>query len=86
LRWRRELVHLTDKGRQFLTKRGVEVDALERNKRPLAAPVSIGASASTISAAPSGRKFSSAQWENGWASREDNRARFRSAQSGRRNS
>jgi hypothetical protein len=35
LRWRRELVHLTDKGRQFLTKRGVEVDALERNKRPL---------------------------------------------------
>lgn len=35
LRWRRELVHLTDKGRQFLTARGVEVDALECNKRPL---------------------------------------------------
>ena len=35
LRWRGDLVHLTDKGRHFLTERGVDVDALERKKRPL---------------------------------------------------
>jgi DNA-binding transcriptional ArsR family regulator len=35
LRWRDELVQLTDRGRQFLAERGVDVDALERGKRPL---------------------------------------------------
>jgi hypothetical protein len=35
LRWRGEEVCLTGKGRQFLIDRGIEIDALERNKRPL---------------------------------------------------
>jgi len=35
LRWRGEEVCLTGKGRQFFIDRGIEVDALERKKRPL---------------------------------------------------
>jgi DNA-binding transcriptional ArsR family regulator len=35
LRWRGEVVCLTGKGRQFLIGRGIEIDAFERNKRPL---------------------------------------------------
>jgi DNA-binding transcriptional ArsR family regulator len=35
LRWRGEEVCLTAKGRQFFIDRGIEVDALERKKRPL---------------------------------------------------
>ena len=33
--WRDEVVHLTRKGRCFLTDRGIDVAALERKKRPL---------------------------------------------------
>ena len=33
--WRGEVVCLTGKGRQFLIGRGIEIDALERKKRPL---------------------------------------------------
>ena len=35
LRWRGEVACLTGKGRQFLIGRGIEIDAFERNKRPL---------------------------------------------------
>lgn len=35
LQWRDEAVCLTGKGRQFLIGRGIEIDALERKKRPL---------------------------------------------------
>jgi DNA-binding transcriptional ArsR family regulator len=35
LQWRGEVVCLTGKGRQFLIGRGIEIDALERKKRPL---------------------------------------------------
>ena len=35
LEWRGEVVCLTGKGRQFLIGRGIEIDALERKKRPL---------------------------------------------------
>jgi DNA-binding transcriptional ArsR family regulator len=35
LRWRGELVHLTESGRKFLAERGIEVAALDRKKRPL---------------------------------------------------
>ena len=35
LRWRGEEASLTEKGRQFLIDRGIEIDALERKKRPL---------------------------------------------------
>jgi DNA-binding transcriptional ArsR family regulator len=35
LQWRGEVVCLTGKGRQFLIGRGIEIDALERRKRPL---------------------------------------------------
>jgi hypothetical protein len=35
LRWRGEVVCFTGEGRQFLIGRGIEVDAFERNKRPL---------------------------------------------------
>ncbi len=35
LRWRGDVVHLTGKGRQFLTDRGIDIAALERKKRPL---------------------------------------------------
>jgi DNA-binding transcriptional ArsR family regulator len=35
LRWRGEMVGLTTEGRQFLIERGIEIDALERKKRPL---------------------------------------------------
>jgi DNA-binding transcriptional ArsR family regulator len=35
LRWRGEVVGLTGSGRQFLIERGIEIDALERKKRPL---------------------------------------------------
>jgi DNA-binding transcriptional ArsR family regulator len=35
LRWRGEQVCLTAKGRRFLIGRGIEIDVLERNKRPL---------------------------------------------------
>jgi DNA-binding transcriptional ArsR family regulator len=35
LQWRGETVCLTRKGRQFLIGRRIEIDALERNKRPL---------------------------------------------------
>ena len=35
LAWRKGAVHLTRKGRQFLNGRGVALDALERQKRPL---------------------------------------------------
>jgi hypothetical protein len=86
LRWRRELVDLTDKGRQFLTERGIEVDALERNKRPLCRTCIDWSCANTISAAPLGRKYSSAQWPTAGRSAKHNRARFRSAQLGRRSS
>jgi DNA-binding transcriptional ArsR family regulator len=35
LRWRGEVVRVTGKGRQFLMGRGIEIEDLERNKRPL---------------------------------------------------
>ena len=35
LRWRGPLVYLTRKGRQIVTERGIELNALDRNKRPL---------------------------------------------------
>jgi DNA-binding transcriptional ArsR family regulator len=35
LQWRGEVVGLTRKGRLFLIGRGIEIDSLERNKRPL---------------------------------------------------
>ncbi len=35
LRWRNGAIHLTRKGREFLTRRGVEIEALEGHKRPL---------------------------------------------------
>ena len=35
LRWRGELVCLTEKGRQFLVERGIDIEALQRKKRPL---------------------------------------------------
>ena len=35
LRWRGKLVHLTLKGRRLLTARGLQLEALERGKRPL---------------------------------------------------
>jgi len=35
LRWRGEQVCLTAKGWRFLIGRGIEIDVLERNKRPL---------------------------------------------------
>jgi len=35
LQWRGEVVCLTGKGRQFLIGRGIEIDALGREKRPL---------------------------------------------------
>jgi DNA-binding transcriptional ArsR family regulator len=35
LRWRGEQVCLTGKGRRFLIARGIEIDAIERHKRPL---------------------------------------------------
>jgi hypothetical protein len=42
--------------------RSIEVDALERKNVRSAAPVSIGASESIISAAPSERLFSRRRW------------------------
>jgi DNA-binding transcriptional ArsR family regulator len=35
LQWRGEVAYLTQKGRQFLIGRGIEIDAFERKKRPL---------------------------------------------------
>jgi DNA-binding transcriptional ArsR family regulator len=35
LQWRGEVVSLAGEGRRFLAKRGVDIDALERKKRPL---------------------------------------------------
>jgi DNA-binding transcriptional ArsR family regulator len=35
LRWRGELVYLTGKGQEFLLERGIDVQSLERMKRPL---------------------------------------------------
>jgi DNA-binding transcriptional ArsR family regulator len=35
LGWRGEPVYLTSKGHRFLTERGIDIDALERKKRPL---------------------------------------------------
>ena len=35
LRWRGPLVYLTRKGRHIVTARGIELDPLERNRRPL---------------------------------------------------
>jgi DNA-binding transcriptional ArsR family regulator len=35
LRWRGDAVYLTEKGRQFLIDRGIDIEAIERKSRPL---------------------------------------------------
>jgi DNA-binding transcriptional ArsR family regulator len=68
--WRDELVDLTDKGRQFLTMRGVEVDALERQKRPLCRTCIDWSERQHHLGGSIGAEILAHAVENGWAARE----------------
>jgi DNA-binding transcriptional ArsR family regulator len=70
LRWRGEMVHLTNKGRQFLTVRGVEVDALERKKRPLCRTCIDWSERQHHLGGSIGAEVLTRAVENGWAARE----------------
>jgi DNA-binding transcriptional ArsR family regulator len=70
LSWRDELVHLTDKGRQFLNVRGVEVDALERRKRPLCRTCIDWSERQHHLGGAIGAEVLTHAVKNGWAARE----------------